>query len=53
MIVVLTMFEKNPILALENAVILGHVNEYPRVHDFGIPRHTQSMIAYMILTEYF
>ena len=31
----------------------GHVNEYPTMHCFGNPRHTQSMIAYMILTEYF
>ena len=32
---------------------IGHVNEYLTMHYFGIPRHTQSMIAYMILTEYF
>ena len=32
---------------------LGHVNEYPIVHYFGNPRHTQSIIAYMILTGYF
>ena len=32
---------------------IGHVNEYPTMHCFGIPRHTQSMIAYKILTEYF
>ena len=32
---------------------IGHVNEYPIVHHFGFPRHTQSMIAYRILTEYF
>ena len=31
----------------------GHVNEYPTTHYFGIPRHTQSMIAYKILAEYF
>ena len=31
----------------------GHVNEYPTMHYFGIPRHTQSMIAYTIVTEYF
>ena len=36
----LARFEKNPIPALENAVILGHVNEYPRMHNFGIPRHS-------------
>ena len=32
---------------------IGHVNEYPTMHSFGNPRHTQSIIAYMILTEYF
>ena len=32
---------------------IGHVNEYPTMHYFGIPRHTQSMMAYKILTEYF
>ena len=31
----------------------GHVNEYPTTHYFGYPRHTQSMIAFIILTEYF
>ena len=25
---------------------IGHVNEYPTMHYFGIPRQTQSMIAY-------
>ena len=33
--------------------LIGHVNEYPTMHYFGNPRHTQSMIAYIILTEYF
>ena len=33
--------------------LMGHVNEYPTMHCFGIPRHTRSMIAYKILTEYF
>ena len=32
---------------------IGHVNKYPTMHYFGIPRLTQSMIAYKILTEYF
>ena len=32
---------------------IGLVNEYPTMHYFGNPRHTRSMIAYMILTEYF
>ena len=32
---------------------IGHVNEYHTMHYFGNPRHTQSMIAYMILTERF
>ena len=36
-----------------NVFILGYVNEYPTMHYFGIPRHTQSMIAFEILTEYF
>ena len=36
-----------------NPVAIGHVNEYPAMHYFGNPRHTQSMIEYMILTEYF
>ena len=31
----------------------GHVYEYPTMHYFGIPRHTQSLIAYRLLTEYF
>ena len=32
-------------------ISIGNVNEYPTMHYFGIPRHTQSMMAYMILTE--
>ena len=32
---------------------IGHVNEYPTMHHFGISRYTQSMVAYTILTEYF
>ena len=36
-----------------NCMSIGHVNEYPTMHYFGVPRHTQSMIAYKILTEYF
>ena len=31
---------------------IGRVNEYPTMHYFGLPRHTQSVIAYMICTEY-
>ena len=31
----------------------GPVNEYPTMHNFGNSRHTQSMIADMILTDYF
>ena len=27
-----------------------HVNEYPTMHYFGNPRHTQSMIAYRTLS---
>ena len=33
--------------------MMGHANEYPKMHYFRNPGHTQSMIAYMILTEYF
>ena len=29
---------------------IGHVNEYPTMHYFGIPRDTQSMVAYTVLT---
>ena len=32
---------------------IRRVNEYPTMHYFGIPRNTQSMIAYKILTECF
>ena len=32
---------------------IGHVNEYPALHYFWNPRHTQPMIAYIIMTEYF
>ena len=32
---------------------IEHVYEYPTMYDLGNPRHTQSMIAYMILSEYF
>ena len=31
---------------------IGHVNEHPTMHYFWIPRHTQSMMACKILTEY-
>ena len=36
-----------------NIFSIGYVNEYPMMHCFGNPRHTQSMITYMNLTEYF
>ena len=32
---------------------IGHVNEYPTMHDFRNPRHRQSLIAYMILIYLF
>ena len=32
---------------------IGHVNDYPLMHYFGIPGYTQSIIAYKILNEYF
>ena len=31
---------------------IGHVSEYPTMHYFGNPRHTQLIIAYMILTVF-
>ena len=37
----------------ELLILIVHVNEYPTMHYFVLPRHTQSMIAYMILTKYF
>ena len=37
----------------EKPALIEHVDEYPAMHYFGIPRHTQSMMAYTILTEYF
>ena len=32
---------------------IGQVNEYLTMHYFGNPRHTQLIIVYKILTEYF
>ena len=32
---------------------IEHINEYLTMQYFGIPRHTQSMTAYKVLTEYF
>ena len=42
-------------IGIEFSVSIGHVNEYPNptMYYFGNPRHTQSMTAYMILTEHF
>ena len=40
-------------LAKSLAIIIEHVNEYPTIHYFGNPRHTLSMIAYILLTECF
>ena len=43
-------------LSMPAGKIIGHVNavhENPTMHYFTIPRHTQSIIAYKILTEYF
>ena len=34
-------------------ISIGYVNEYPKMHYFGNPRHTQPMIANKILNEYF
>ena len=33
--------------------VIGHVNKYPTMQYVGNPKQTQSMITYMILTEYF
>ena len=44
------VFKTCPILRSHS---IGHDNGYPTLHYFGNPRHTQSMIAYMILTSYF
>ena len=33
-----------------SATPIGHFDEYPTTHYFRIPRHTQSMNAYKILT---
>ena len=32
---------------------IWYAKNYPKTHDYGIPRQTQSMKAYKILTEYF
>ena len=31
---------------------IKHVNEYPTMHYFGNPRQNQSIVSYMIVTEY-
>ena len=51
--VVTNSFHVGPIPSESILLPIGHVNEYPTMHYFGIPRHTQSMIANKILTEYF
>mgnify|MGYP001796296628 FL=1 len=33
--------------------LIGHINEYPKMQYYGNPRHIESIIAYMCLTEYF
>ena len=33
--------------------LIGHVNEYPTMQYYGNPRHIESIVAYMSLTEYF
>ena len=43
------VIECQPLSSLQ----IGHVNEYPTMHYFGLPSHTRSIIAYKILTEYF
>ena len=48
-VVYLLPFMKKSILLIQ----IGHVNEHPIIHYFGIPRHTQSMIVHKIVVEYF
>ena len=31
---------------------IGHVNQYPKMRYFGNPRHTQAIVAYMILSDF-
>ena len=38
--------------SISKLIVIRHVNEYPTMHYFGNPKHTQSMIAYKTLTEY-
>ena len=39
------------LILTQNICLMEHVNEYPTMHFFGIPRHAQSTIA-KILTDY-
>ena len=31
------------IICMQPQFLIGHINEYPTMHYFGIPRHTPSM----------
>ena len=42
-----------PAYSLPFPYYVGHIYEYPTMYYFDTSRHTQSMIAYKILTEYF
>ena len=37
---------------MQKRIIIGHAEEYPTMHYFGIPRCPLSMIVYGILTEW-
>ena len=40
-------------IVYQSGITIGHGNEYPIMHRFGFPRHTQSMLAQKTVTEYF
>ena len=39
-------FDQSKFLMMLFSVTIGHVNEYPTLHYFGIPRQTQSIMTY-------
>ena len=49
------LYEKKLIymyICLKKIISVGLYKQYPTMHYFGNPGHTQSMIAYKISTEY-
>ena len=42
----LSLFKKHIQKCFIIFIVIRHVNEYPTMHHFGNPGHTQSMIAY-------